>query len=182
MDSMQQFNSALLNMISDCHYNHDAHLLERFGVTMETARQIATLSSSVKYKLAKHKTVFIDIRVNVDALNNAINNSSAASDRDELYDIAIRLGASKSTMSKMCSMSSHQFSHRRSALNIKTARARPRSLTEDEEIQLDNIHHNDCGDKDRLATLIHLSEQSGVEINRIYTYYLKTKLEVAEHG
>lgn len=179
MESIQAFNKSVLNLVINCYFTQDHSTLERLNISQEVAKRIAGLPSNVRHMLEQHKTPFVDLNLNESAINSAINNCYASGSRDDMYNQAIILGASKAMMRNLCNMSSAEFASRRKALNISEARVRPQSLTTDEELMLGELYQQVEGPKDSLEALVFLSEKSGIEINRIHTYFISMGAECA---
>ena len=170
MESIQTFNKNVLSLIINCYFDKDYEALKRLGISDDVARKIATLPSHIRYRLEKQRTPIIEVVVNEDAINSSINVCHASGDRDELYNRAIQLGAAKSTMRVLCRMSSSDFASRRKSIGISESRVRPQSLSVDEEILLGTAFKKSTN-SDELGALITLAEETGIEINRIYTYF-----------
>lgn len=116
---------------------------------------------------------FYQIIIDVNRLKLAVKQVTNAVDRDNLYNEAILLGAAKSTMKELCKMSSTQFAVRRKSLGIETSRVRPKCLTNYEDSDLIDAWHECKGERDSLVLLIKMAKHSGIEINRIYSYFIK---------
>ena len=170
MDTLQNVNRNIIAAIISCYHDNDQGTLDRFAISHELAQKLASLPNNVRHRLENQRIPFIDFKLNESAVNSAISSCYANGQRDEMYNKAILLGAAKSTMRKLCNMSSAEFAVRRKALNITETRVRPQSLSADEELKL-NECYLDHADQEGLATLIALAEETGIEINRIYTYY-----------
>ncbi len=177
MESIKAFNKNIISLVITCYYEHDHDTLERMKISLDVARKMAKLPSNVRHSLENQKIAFFDFMVNEGAINNAINSCFASGTRDEVFNRAIVLGAAKTTMRQLCNMSSSEFAARRKALDITDTRARPQSLTVEEEVQLSELYKEIDIKGDRLENLIFLAEKSGLEINRIYTYFMSETLE-----
>jgi len=170
MGSIQTFNKHVLSLIIHCYFDKDYEALKRLGISDNVARKIATLPSHIRYRLEKQRTPIIGVMVNENAINSSINVCHANGDRDEMYNRAIQLGAAKSTMRALCRMSSSDFASRRKSMGISESRVRPQNLSIDEEILLGKAFKK-SSNSDELSSLITLAEETGIEINRIYTYF-----------
>ena len=177
MPGIQDLNKSIIELVVHCHYRQDETTLGRLNISKTIASRIAQLPSNVRFRLETQTTPFIDFSANESAINSAINSCYASGTRDELYNKAIKLGSSKAIMRMLCSMSSNEFARRRKLLNITNARVRPQSLTLDEELDLGKLYLAIEGKKDSLESLVWISEKSGIEINRIYTYFISNVLE-----
>lgn len=178
MHSIQTFNRDVVALVVNCYYSGDEEALNRLGIDSKMAHKIASLPASVRHRLELQRVPFFNISLNREALNSSIDACCASNDRDELYDKAIQLGAAKSTMYQVCKMSSSKFAARRKALGISDVRVRPQSLTVDEELLLSKVSLS-TPYPDTLSELIYLAEKSGIEINRIHTYFILDKEAMA---
>ena len=177
MELLRAFNSSLVSLVIRSHFDQDTATLDRLNISGDIAQRIAKLPSNIRHRLESQQTPFIEVTVNESALNSAINSCYASGKRDEMYDKAILLGAAKSTMKKLCNMSSSDFASRRKLLGMTELRVRPQSLSVDEELHLSSQYREIDDTTDGLSTLIALAENSGIEINRIYTYFMEGIME-----
>lgn len=120
---------------------------------------------------------WVEYRINVSQLQRFIRQIIHSRSKDELIDQAITLGASRTMLRQMVKLPFHEFSRRREALALFDFPKKPLRLSEDELQTLMNLHfeysnaHRMNGKIEHLRTLIYLSQQSEMSINRIYRYY-----------
>lgn len=165
----------LLELISTA--RRGTHLHEQLGIEAETFNELSSMNVSELYGVAD--TPFLDIKVNIRALNVSVQRMMISRNRGDLLDKAISLGASRSIMRQYARMTHNEFNARRTALNIEDMRRRPPSLTPDDYDQLAGLHdeyavqqaNNISERSEHLRCLVHLAERSGIDINRIYNYY-----------
>ena len=150
------------------------------GLTEDTAQQLEQIDSLTMIHLKKQmrgKAIKFTIDFNQKEFITALHRSMTKAKTQKLERRAISLGASKKDMLIYATMSSHKFSEiRKQTLNRQT-RARPKALDNSERDKLNQcyIKHSSLRSGETgLKELVKLSEESGIDINRITTYWLES--------
>lgn len=149
----------------------------QLGIGRDTFNDLSALSNTELLNVCRNP--FLRLGIDERVLSLAIQATLANRNRDDLHNQAILHGASRSVMQRYARMPYNTFNRRRCELGIDVIRNRPTHLDDDEYHLLAELH-NAYGQShpvktrvDHLRCLLHLSERSGIDVNRIYWYYYR---------
>lgn len=148
----------------------------QFGVSDELFARISKLNVNELLHVAGSGIYKLDL--NERSLNIVTQSALNSRSHDRVIEDALKYGASRDLMKRYLKMSGEIFRKRRAQLNISNDdRTRPRKLTGDEYDRLADLHnayvkiYPVSSGEDHLRCLIYLSEHTGIDLNRIDSYY-----------
>lgn len=159
---------------------------EQVGINRETFADLATLSVAELRSVCRNP--FLHLRIDDRVLALLIQSTLAGRSRHDLENRAIMQGASRTVMQRYMRMSYGAFNRRRTELGLDSIRNRPCALDSDEYHLIAELHaaygssHVFDSTAEHLRCLIHLSEHSGIDINRIYWYYYRDNENLFGNG
>lgn len=148
----------------------------QFGLSDELFARIAKLNVNELLQIAG--SGIYKLELNERSLNIVTQNALNSRNHDRVIEDALKLGASRDLMKRYLKMPGEIFRKRRTQLNIgNDDRTRPRKLSGDEYDRLADLHNLYVkttpvnSGEDHLRCLIYLSEHTGIDLNRIDSYY-----------
>lgn len=178
-----RINQLLLNEVIQERAKHDA-LFANVGLDEETLETLSTMTVKEMQALAQYDWAVYQI--DRQQLLASIHKITHCRHKDHFINQAILLGASRKMMKHLVKLPFHEFRNRRQALARFDSPKRPLVLSEADLVRLIALHvdyshsHVMHGKTEHLLALIYLSQQSCININRIYQYYYLEYLEFFE--
>ena len=124
------------------------------------------------------------LELNERSLNIVTQSALNSRSHDRVIEDALRQGASRDVMKRYLKMTGEVFRKRRSQLNLNNDdRTRPRKLTGDEYDRLADLHNAYIkstpvqNGEDHLRCLVFLSDRTGIDLNRIDSYYYQDHID-----